>query len=126
MERKAQIEKDFSEAAPGKAEKLRFEKMMKKLLDAIIDKKEKAILNLPAEDLQALEQLKEILKERLAARDEIKKNLEACRKAQGGSGLDFEKAMMYREMMDSDKERLAKINDSIDEIEGKIEDIEGS
>lgn len=125
-ERKAQIEKDFSEAAPGKAEKLRFEKMMKKLLDAIIDKKEKAVLNLPAEDLQALEQLKEILKERLAAREEIKKNLEACRKAQGGSGLDFEKAMMYREMMDSDKERLAKINDSINEIEGKIADIEGS
>lgn len=126
LESKEQLEKDFHAAAAGKAEKLRFEKLLKKLLDAIVEKKEKAILNLPAQDRQALEQLKEFLADRIEAREEVKKNLEACRKAQGASGLDFEKAMMYREMIDSDKERLAKINDSIDEIEEKIADIEGS
>lgn len=125
IETKASLEREFSEAAPGKAEKLRFEKLMKRLLDAIVDKKEKDLLNLPAQDREALTQLKEILQERHKARDEIKKNLEVHRKALGGSGFDFEKAMLYREIMDNDKERLGKINESIIEIEAKIAEIEG-
>lgn len=125
METKERLEKEFSEAHAGKTEKLRFEKTLKRLAEAIVDKKEKALLNLSAQDRETLDQLKGILLERIQARDEIKKNLETNRKALGGSGFDFEKAMLYREMMDTDKARLAKINESISEIEHKIAEIEG-
>ncbi len=123
-ESKAQLENEFNELESGKAEKLRFEKAMRKLADAVVDKKEKNLLNLPAKDREALGQLKEILHQRVLAREEIKKSLETFRKALGGSGFDFEKAMSIREMLDSDKERLAKINESIGEIEDKIAEIE--
>lgn len=124
LEEKARLEEETAALFFGKAEKLRLDKLQKKLLDVIVDKKQEALLNLSTQDREALQQLKELLEERLHARIEIKKNLEVYRKALGGSGFDFEKAMLYREMMDSDKERLAKINESIADIEEKIAEIE--
>lgn len=125
IETKENLEKEFAELGAAKAEKMRFEKTIRKLSDAIVDKKEKNVLNLPSEDREALGQLRGILHERLQERNEIKKNLEIHRKTLGGSGFDFEKAMAIREVMDNDKERLGKINDSIEELEGKIAEIEG-
>jgi len=125
VESKELLEKEFAELGAGKTEKLRFEKTMRKLADAIIDKKEKNLLNLPTQDREAIEQLKEILQERIEERNAIKKNLETYRKTLGGSGFGFEKAMAIREMLDNDKERLEKINESIGEIEEKISEIEG-
>ncbi len=125
VKRKQLLEGEFARTGSQKNEKMRFEKIMKKIADLIVDKKEKMLLNLSAQDRAALEQLKSILQDRIQERLEIKKNLESYRKALGGSGFDFEKAMMYREMMDSDKMRLGKIDESIGEIEDRIAEIEG-
>ena len=68
--------------------------------------------------------MKEILSDRLKRKLEIKNQIEEYRKALGKSGFDFEQAMMHRKMIDLEKERLSKINDSIKEIEDKIKEIE--
>lgn len=77
------------------------------------------------DDLKALDQLKEVLDERKQRRVEVKNQLEQYRKMLGGSGFDFEKAMLYREMIEDEKATLDKMNALIDEIEEKIEQIEG-
>ena len=63
---------------------------------------------LSEDDLKALEQLKEVLEERKLRRQEIKNQLESYRKLLGGSGFDFEKAMMYREHDRSGKSQPRK------------------
>ena len=47
--------------------------------------------------------------------------IEDYRKALGGSNLNFEKAMLYREMMEEEKERLKGAEKDIGEVEQKIE-----
>jgi hypothetical protein len=107
-----------------KAEKQNLERSLKPLKDVITDKKEKAILALPEDDLESLEQLKVILKQRKERRKEIKERLEEYRKASGASSLDFEKAIAFNQMLHTEKERLEKINQGIKEIEHKIKDLE--
>ncbi len=108
-----------------KAEKQVFERLFKQLKDLINEKKEKAAMALSEDDLHALEQLNALLKQRMDQRQEIKVQLEYYRKAVGGSGLDFEKAMLYRELMEAEKARLDKANAAIQEIEEKIAQLEG-
>jgi hypothetical protein len=108
-----------------KAEKQVFERLFKQLKDAINEKKEKAVMALSEDDLHALEQLGVLLKQRIDQRGEIKIQLEYYRKAVGGSGLNFEKAMLYRELMEAEKVRLDKANSAIQEIEEKIAQLEG-
>lgn len=76
------------------------------------------------DDLKALSQLKVVYEERKQRRQEIKTQLEHYRKLLGGSGFDFEKAMLYREMIEAERATLDKINASIHEIEEKIEQID--
>ncbi len=108
----------------NKYEKQEIERLLKPLrtiiTDAISDKEEEALLSLSDDDRQAIDQLKEVLKQRKERRQEIKNQLETLRKAGGTSGLDFEKAMANNELMISEKERLDKINQGIKEIEDKI------
>lgn len=59
--------------------------------------------------------LKEGRDQRLA----VKKDLEGYRKALGNSGFDFEKAMMYRELIEAEKKFLEKINSALEEIESR-------
>lgn len=122
---KEEIMKELQDFSLNKIEKQSIERTLKPLKDIIISKKEKSLLNLSQDELQALDQMKEVLSQRLERRNEIKQQLEKYRKDLGSSGLDFEKAMMYREMMDMEKERLDKINELIEEIQIKISDIEG-
>lgn len=110
----------------SKAEKQIFDRLLRQLKDALNEKKEKALLNLSEDDIIALDKLNAALEERMERRQEIKNQLESYRKLLGGSGFDFEKAMMYREMIEEEKAILEKINTSIDEIEEKIGEIEGS
>ena len=109
----------------SKAEKQIIERLFKQIKDQLSEKKEKSLIALSEADMQSLEQLKELLSERKERRLEIKNQLESYRKALGGSGFDFEKAMMYREMIETEKASLDKINASIEEIEDKIDEIEG-
>jgi hypothetical protein len=109
-----------------KSEKLELERMLKPLRDVISEKKEKALLALSDDDRQALTNLKEVLRERKERRQEIKSQLETFRKSSGASGLDFEQAMSYKNQLSTEKERLEKINQSISEIEDKIDELESS
>ena len=119
------LAKQFTEIVLVKAEKQIVDRLFKQLKDSIDEKQEKTLLMLSEDDLKALDQLKGVLEERKARRVEIKGLLEQYRKQLGGSGFDFEKAMLVREMIEAEKGSLEKINASIDEIEEKIDEIEG-
>lgn len=105
-------------------EKRAIDNAMKLLREGLHAKKMKDLLNLPAESRMALEQLRQALTENEARRLEMKKQIEASRKVLGSSGLDFEKAMLYRETIEEDKKNLEKIEQEIEEITDKIEDME--
>jgi hypothetical protein len=123
--KQAELLAQFEGLSIAKAERQIIDRLFKQLKDAVNERHEKALLMLSDDDLKALEQLKEVLEERKSRRQEIKNQLENYRKLLGGSGFDFEKAMMYREQIESEKATLEKINSSIDEIEEKIAEIEG-
>jgi hypothetical protein len=115
----------FDKVDFSKSEKHLIDRQFKQVKDLIQEKKQRALLNLSDDDRHALEQLKSLLNERKEHRNEIKQQLESYRKALGGSGFDFEKAMLHREMIEMEKARLDKVNELILEIEEKIEQIEG-
>lgn len=123
--KREEIFKEFEKLGLNKIEKQMVDRTFKQLKDAIAEKKERAIMALSEDDLKSLEQLKMLLKERIDRRTEIKTQLEQYRKALGGSGFDFEKAMMYRELIEAEKSSLEKIDSAIEELELKIEEIEG-
>lgn len=125
ISKRDELHRQFEEVMLAKAEKQIVDRLFKQLKDILDDKKEKALLMLSEDDQKALEQLKAVLEERKQRRQEIKSQLENYRKLLGGSGFDFEKAMMYREMIEAEKATLEKINVSIEEIEEKIAEIEG-
>jgi hypothetical protein len=109
-----------------KAERNMLEREIKPLKDYYADLKEKALLAALSDDeLKSLEKLKAISDERKAQKKVIKTQLETYRKELGSSGFDFEKAMMVREIIDSEKLRLKKVDEKIAEIEDKIAEIEG-
>lgn len=114
----------FAAFALNKVERQIIDRTLKQLKDIIADKKERAILALSEDDLKSLEQLKGVLKDRTQRRAEIKNQLEHYRKALGGSGFDFEKAMYYREQIEVEKLSLEKIDTAIQELEQKIDDIQ--
>jgi DNA repair exonuclease SbcCD ATPase subunit len=125
VSKKTSIEERFASENPEKAERMRFDALQRKLKDMIADKKAASILKLPQEGRDALEKLQSALQERLLMRDEIRESLENYRKSLGNSGFDFEKAMEIREMIDNDKERLSKLNVTIQELEDKIDELGG-
>jgi hypothetical protein len=125
IERRDQLMNEFERLSLKKAEKQVIERLFKQVKDCLNEKKEKAVMALSADDLEALEQLKAALQERKQQRQEIRELLENYRKALGGSGLDFEKAMAYGESVEIEKERLERANAAIQEIEEKISDLQG-
>jgi len=108
----------------SKIEKQQLENSFRPLKDLFADKKEESVLNLSDDDRKTLENLNTILKQKRERRQEVKEMLEMHRKALGGSGLDFEKAIQLRELIDQEKERLEKANAGIKEIEDKIDELE--
>ncbi|MBA2729044.1 MAG: hypothetical protein H0U49_12840 [Parachlamydiaceae bacterium] len=107
-----------------KSEKQDLERLLKPVKDAIVDKKEQTLMALSDDDRQALQQLHEILKQRLAQRAEIKSQLELIRKSRGASSLSFEQAMSYNAQEAQEKERLERVSHGIEEIKGKIATLE--
>lgn len=108
----------------SKIEKQPLDRQLRSLKDFISERKEKALLNLSEDQLQAIGQLQVVLHQKKERRKEIKDQLEIYRKAISSSGLDFEKAMTTRELFDQERERLEKINAGIEEIEQKISELE--
>ena len=122
---KGQLLETLAEISLTKGERHLVDRLFKQIKDVIDEKRQKALLNLSDADLQALDQLKSALEEKRGARAELKNQLEQYRKILGGSGFDFEKAMLYREMIEEEKGRLDKLDSAIGEIEEKIDEIEG-
>jgi hypothetical protein len=125
IQRKEQLLKEYAELNLSKAEKMVIDRLFKQLKDAIDEKKSKSLLSLSDSDKARLDELVALLEERKERRQEIKTQIESYRKILGGSGFDFEKAMMYRELIEAEKQSLEKINQAIEEIEEKVAEIEG-
>lgn len=125
VQRKEQLLKVYAELSISKAEKMVMDRLFKQLKDVIDEKKSKSLLSLSDSDKAKLDELLALLEERKVRRQEIKSQIEAYRKVLGGSGFDFEKAMMYRELIEDEKLSLEKINQAIEEIEEKVAEIEG-
>jgi hypothetical protein len=119
----AEILTELEQLEISKMEKQQIERTLRPLKDLIADKKEHSLLNLSEDDKKTLENLRVVLQQKKQRRQEIKDQLETYRKALGGSSLDFEKAMHYRELVEQEKERLEKANAGIEEIEKKIADL---
>lgn len=124
IENRDALLKEIQEKAISKKEKTELERLLKPLKDIIQDKKEQELLALSDDDRQSLQQLREILSQRKARRQEIKNQLEIYRKESGSSALDFEKAMNLNVLINEEKERLEKANQGIVEIESKLVELQ--
>ncbi len=121
----ADVKQKLEKLETSKMEKQQIERSLRPLKDLVADKKENSLLHLTDDQRQNLENLRTVLLQKKQRRQEIKDQIETYRKALGSSGLDFEKAMLYREQADQEKDLLDKANASIEEIEKKIAEIEG-
>ena len=104
-----------------KKEKLEGEKVLKQLQNSIVERKEKAILNLSEDDKATIDHLKEILASRLERKREVKERIESLRKSRGGSGLDFEQALNLDAQIKEEKEALEEIDKKVFEIQKQID-----
>ncbi len=119
-----QLIKQAAQLDLSKIEKPPIDRALKSLKDLIADRKDRQLLNLSDDQIQALQELRSALQERKELRKEAKDQLEVYRKAVSASDLDFEKSMTANELLRQEKDRLAKIDDAIRKIEQKIAEIE--
>lgn len=115
-----ECKKNLTTLSVTKVERQGLERLLKGMRDQISEKQEHALLELSEDDRATLESLEEVLEQRKERRKEVKDQIEDYRKIMGGSALDFEKAIKYNELMAVEKERLAKFDEGIAEIEKKI------
>ncbi|MES2198841.1 MAG: hypothetical protein V4489_01555 [Chlamydiota bacterium] len=109
----------------SKAEKVLLERLFKQFKDRMLDAKGRSLLALSHDEREQYAGLEQLLEEKKQRRQEVKSQVESYRKILGGSSLDFERAMSYRELMELEKDSLEKINKAISEIESKMEEING-
>jgi hypothetical protein len=109
----------------SKADKMLVDRSFKQIKDKMDEMKSRSLLSMSDSDKEKLDDLIAMLEERKKRRQEIRGQIESYRKVLGGSGFDFEKAMMYRELIEAEKETLENINAAIEELEEKVADIEG-
>ncbi len=114
---------EVKELGVPKLENQQIERSLRQLKDMAIERKERSLLNIDAGDLEALQALQNALDQKKERRREIKEQLEQHRRALSASNLDFEKAMLYRELLEQEKTLLEKNNVGIEEIEQKIADL---
>lgn len=116
--------KSFEALKLSKIERQQLERFFRPVQDLLNERKEQSLLSLSEDDLKALESLRSVLSQKKTRRQEVKKQLEIYRKTVGSSGLDFEKAMHYQELVSQEKESLAKLDAGIGEIEERIASLE--
>jgi hypothetical protein len=92
-----------------------FERNLSDLRSFILDKTD--------EQVSHLEELKNLLEDRYTLYEKVKEQVETYRKEMGGSRLDFEKAMVYRELYDGAKIHLDKEIEAIEELEERIAEL---
>lgn len=118
------IQKEVASAKLTRDEKIALERELRPVRDLIIERREKELLALPADDQQALDQLYKVLEERQGRRVEIRKQLESLRKAGAASGRDFEQALLLNAQVAEEKARLERIEEGIQELEEQIDHLE--
>lgn len=118
---KEAIVQEISASNLNRVEKQELEREFKPFKELIADKEEAKLLALSKDDREAINSLKEVLKQRKARRQEIKEKIDELRKKAGTSGLDFSKAITLNEQISEEKEKLDKLTDGIKEIEEKLE-----
>lgn len=119
------LKEEIKQASSAKTDQQQFDRMLKQLKDLTADAKANALIHLSEGDREALDHLRSLLEQKKQRRQEVKEQVEQYRKMIGSSGLDFERGMQIRELMDQEKELLEKTNSSIEEIEQKISELEG-
>jgi hypothetical protein len=123
---RGRLQQELNLLSITQAEREVLEQELKVLRDLMNDKKEKAMLSLTPEERQSLDHLYQVAEEWKIQKGEVREQLEVYRRALAGSGFDFEKAMRYRELIDSEKTRLDKVNAVITELEAQIDALEGT
>lgn len=116
--------KEIEQLAPTMAEKEIFHDLFKAARDQILARREESLKSLSSADQKSLQHLNTLLDEHRLQRQEIKSQLDSYRRELSGSGFDFEKAMRLRELIDTEKGHLEKIDAAIEDLEDKIADIE--
>lgn len=91
-----------------------FERQFSDLRSFVLDKK--SVASTSAEELETL------YEERETQVETIREQVETYRLEMGGSGLDFEQAMTYRELYDSAKLHLDRELEAFDELREKLGD----
>ncbi|MCB1107008.1 MAG: hypothetical protein KDK76_02810 [Chlamydiia bacterium] len=106
-----EIKKVYEGLTLSSAEIHLFERSFADLRSFILDKKEQVVGD---------ENLEDLYEERASHIEVIKKQVEEYRKEMGGSNLDFEKAMTYRELYDSAKIHLDREIEALENLEEKL------
>jgi hypothetical protein len=124
LQQKEEIASEIQKSTLSKPEKIELEKLLKNLKEILREKKEIALRSLPADDRQALEQLKELLKQKQEEKQEIEEIREYYRKQSGLSGISFEKGLEYSALIAEQREKLDRAQEAVREVEMKIDELE--
>lgn len=116
-----ELKKEAASLPFSKQEKQAIEKTLRTQRRQALDKQEaEALSQLSDDDRTAMTQLSELKTQQEKRRTRIREQLETYRKASGGSGMDFEQAMAYDDLIKEEKAHLEKIELSIKEINEKL------
>ena len=118
---KKSLEEKMQKLNLSKLESLMLSMNLSKLQDSIEEKELTQLV-----DSTNLNELKDLFEKKAKKRIEIKNKYEDLRKELNGSNFDFERAIVFRDLIDFQKSRLDKINFSIEELELKIINLENS
>jgi hypothetical protein len=121
IEEKNNLEKKLISLNLSEIESLILNSNLKKVEDTIEDKKEKEIIK-----TKNLNDLKDVLSKKNNRRITIKQGYEDLRKELNKSNLDFERAILLRDLMDLQKTRLDKIDLSLDMLQEEIINLESN
>jgi hypothetical protein len=125
MKEVAALVRQLAQLAIPEAEKLHVEKEIHQFRDRVQQKRAQSILSLSQDDQMKLTALQGMLQEEQLARQALKARLEAHRKTKGSSSLDFGAALQYNDTIQEEKERLDMIDNTIQDLERQIAELEG-
>lgn len=106
-----------------KQERMQFDRLIRKMNDQLAARKEDSLLDLSEDTKAKLISLKDILKKRALRRQEIRERLQELRKEEGMSGLDFERAITLRGLIEDERAQLTQIEESLEELQKQIEEL---
>ncbi|MCK4934044.1 MAG: hypothetical protein KAR79_00495 [Simkaniaceae bacterium] len=115
-----ELQQDYEDLKLFGPDAIVYEQLLQDLTALVFDKQEEEAI-----DSTNLDALEDVYKHRVQQCNTIKHQVEECRRELGGSGFNFEKAMVYREYIDTGKERLDLAQEKLLKLEDKIANIHG-